>query len=158
MTDIAEPDGDATGGSRRRGALVSVLLIAVFASAGLASTFLGYWSPGEVLSRRASTPSAEDMVVFVDIPTIVLLVPGYQGRNLVLSAKVETSSKYQADVEYMIPRFLDTFNGFLADIDASAYGKRGILDVIRAELMTRASYVVGSKKLKDVLITEFRIQ
>lgn len=158
MTDLTEPDGNTAGRPRRRGPLMAVVMIAVFVSAGLASTYMGLWSPGQLLSRPQKAPVAEDAVVFVDIPTIVLLIPGRQGRNLVLSAKIETLTKHQADVEYMIPRLLDSFNGFLAEIDASAYEKRGILDVIRSELMTRASYVIGPEKLKDVLITEFRIQ
>lgn len=158
MTDLAEPDGNTAGTPRRRGPLLAVILIAVFVSAGLASTYMGLWSPSQILSRPQQATADEDAVVFVDIPTIVLLIPGRQGRNLVLSAKIETLTKHQADVEYMIPRILDSFNGFLVEIDASAYEKRGILDVIRSELMTRASYVIGPENLNDVLITEFRIQ
>ena len=58
----------------------------------------------------------------------------------------------------LIPRLLDSFNGFLTDIDPAAFEKRGILDIVRDELATRAVFVLGKEAFTDVLITEFRIQ
>ena len=43
-------------------------------------------------------------------------------------------------------------------IDAAAFSRRGILEIIRAELATRTRFVLGDAAVRDLLITEFRIQ
>ena len=55
-------------------------------------------------------------------------------------------------------RVSDSFTTFLAGIDPAAYDKRGVLEVIRAELVTRARMVLGEAPVKDILITEFRFK
>ena len=57
-----------------------------------------------------------------------------------------------------MPRILDTFTGFLSGIDPAAYDKRGVLEIIRAELLARTRYVLGETAAKDLLITEFRFK
>ena len=43
-------------------------------------------------------------------------------------------------------------------IDPAAYDKRGVLEIIRAELLARTRYVLGEDAIKDLLITEFRFK
>ena len=43
-------------------------------------------------------------------------------------------------------------------LPAEGEEKRGILDIVRDELATRAVFVLGDKAFSDILITEFRIQ
>ena len=57
-----------------------------------------------------------------------------------------------------MPRITDSYNGFLSQIDAAAFSRRGILEILRAELATRTRFVLGDAALRDLLITEFRIQ
>ena len=47
---------------------------------------------------------------------------------------------------------------FLSQVDASAFGRRGILEIVRGELATRTSFILGEAAVRDLLITEFRIQ
>ena len=57
-----------------------------------------------------------------------------------------------------MPRVSDAFTSFLSGIDPAAYDKRGVLEIIRAELLARTRYVLGEDAIKDLLITEFRFK
>ena len=77
---------------------------------------------------------------------------------LIMTVKIETDQPHRTEVEYLTPRLLDSFNSFLVDVDPTAFEKRGILDIVRDELATRAVFVLGKDAFSDILITEFRIQ
>lgn len=160
MTDVADINAEE---KPRRGIgriLLPLGLALVLGGAGFASTYLGFWSPLSLLAPRAEKVQAEAVpaVDFVDLPQIVLTLAGPRSRTLVMTVKIETDQSHRAAVEHLIPRLLDSFNGFLADIDGSAFEKRGILDIVRDELATRAVFVLGKEAFTDVLITEFRVQ
>ena len=57
-----------------------------------------------------------------------------------------------------MPRILDSFNSFLSDIDPAAFDRRGVLEIVRAELQTRVDMLLGEPRVGNVLITEFAIQ
>ncbi len=57
-----------------------------------------------------------------------------------------------------MPRVSDAFTTFLSDVDPSAYDKRGVLEIIRTELVGRTRLVLGDEAVKDLLITEFRFK
>lgn len=137
--------------------LIPILAAVVLAGGGFASTYLGLWSPAAMLAPGEEAPAAP-LVVFVPVPTIELNIPGGSGQSLVLSASVETDSVHQAEVAHLMPRVLDAFNAFLSGIDPAAYDKRGVLEIIRAELVTRSRYVLGNEAITDLLITEFRFK
>ena len=42
--------------------------------------------------------------------------------------------------------------------EIAALDRRGILEILRAEMATRARFVLGDQAVRDLLITEFRIQ
>ncbi|MCZ0960245.1 flagellar basal body-associated FliL family protein [Paracoccus benzoatiresistens] len=154
MTDATlDPPSQPSGKKKLMPLLAAVLL----AGGGFASTYLGLWSPAAMLAPKEDAPAAP-AVIFVEVPTIELIIPGGSGRSLVLSASIETDSAHQADVTHLMPRVLDTFTGFLSGIDPAAYDKRGVLEIIRAELVTRSRYVLGNEAIKDLLITEFRFK
>jgi flagellar FliL protein len=48
--------------------------------------------------------------------------------------------------------------GFLSAVDHRAYDKRGVLEIIRAELATRIATDLGDIPFNDLLITEFRFR
>ena len=77
---------------------------------------------------------------------------------LIMTVKIETDQTHRAEVEHLVPRILDSFNSFLSNVDPYAFEKRGMLDIIRDELATRAAFVLGKDAFADILITEFRIQ
>lgn len=140
-----------------------VILLAVLTLAGClgggALGYLGIWSPDRLIAAQDAAPeSPVRKVQFVDLPPIVLTLAGPRPRSLVLTLKIETDATHASDVSYLEPRLLDAFNAFLSDIDPAAFERRGILDIIRNELATRASFVLGPDSFSDILITEFRIQ
>lgn len=137
-----------------------IALAFALAAGGFASTYLGIWSPGALLSTAAMRQGSEPapVAVFVDVPKVELNLPGGRGRLLTLSAAIETEAAHRAQLEQLMPRILDAYNGFLSGIDPAAYDKRGVLDIIRGEMLTRSRQVLGEAVVKDLLITEFLIR
>lgn len=159
MTDVTDINTEEKGGGGLRRVLLPLGIAVITAAGGFASTYLGFWSPSGLLAAREKAPEiAAPIAEFVDIPQIVLTLAGPRPRMLVMTVKVETDHIHRAEVEHLTPRLLDSFNSFLADVDVSAFERRGILDIIRDELATRAVFVLGKDAFTDILITEFRIQ
>lgn len=160
MTDIAEPP--VAGAPRSRlGRLVPLLLPLVALAAGFGSSFMGFWSPLGLFS--GSDPAAEDHaagpeVAFVDVPRIILTIPGSRPQTLAMTVKIEVPPADKGTALMLMPRIVDSYNGFLSQIDAAAFSRRGILEIVRAELATRTRFVLGDKAVRDLLITEFLIQ
>ncbi|MCF3972685.1 flagellar basal body-associated FliL family protein [Paracoccus salsus] len=145
---------------RKKGFLIPIVATALLGGAGFASTYMGVWSPAALISKSVDDHGADSVptAVFVDVPRFQMTIPGGRGRSLVLSASIETDTEFHAEVEHLMPRVSDAFNSFLSGIDPAAYDKRGVLEIIRAELVTRTRYVLGEKPVKDLLITEFLIK
>ncbi len=158
MTDATanlDADPPAKGSGKKK--LIPILAALVLAGGGFASTYLGLWSPAALMAPKEEAPALSS-VVFVTLPVIDLIIPGGSGQSLVLAASLETDSAHQAEVKHLMPRILDAFTGFLSGIDPAAYDKRGVLEIIRAELLARTRYVLGDTAVKDLLITEFRFK
>lgn len=159
MTDVADINTEQKSGGGLGRILLPLGLAVALGGAGFASTWLGLWSPTALLAaKEEEKPEALPTVDFVAIPQIVLSLAGPAPRMLVMTVKIETDQTHKPEVEHLTPRLLDSFNSFLADVDVSAFEKRGILDIVRDELATRAVYVLGKEAFTDILITEFRIQ
>jgi len=160
MTDIALPTPADPPRSRLRRMLpLAVPLLAL--GAGFASTYMGLWSPMGLIGGGAPPPKAVAVapaVTFVDVPRIILTVPGERTQTLALTVMIEVPPEGRAQAEALMPRITDSFNEFLSRIDAAAFSRRGILEIIRAELATRTRFVLGDAAVRDLLITEFRIQ
>ncbi|WP_134724869.1 flagellar basal body-associated FliL family protein [Paracoccus luteus] len=161
MTDITDPSGAAPPRSRL-GRLLPVLIAAAALAGGMGTTYLGLWSPMALLAGGDKPADhaapAGPGVVFVDVPRIVLTIPGPRPKSLALTALIEVDPASESQARALMPRVTDAFNSFLSDIDPAAFERRGILEIIRLELATRARFVLGDAALRDLLITEFRIQ
>ncbi|PHQ69956.1 MAG: flagellar basal body protein FliL [Paracoccus sp.] len=154
---VVDPTEEAP---RKRGKLLPVAAAILLGGGGFASTYLGFWSPMGLFAGSSGAPAVTTVspAVFVEIPRIELSVPGGRGRSLILAVSIETDATHRAEVEHLMPRVLDAFTGFLSGVDPAAYDKRGVLEIIRAELVTRTRYVLGEAPVKDLLITEFLIR
>lgn len=150
---------EASPRSRKKVLLLAAAAL-VLGGGGFASTYLGLWSPTDLLAGGGDKPAVYGSVpvVFVPVPPIQLNIPGSRGRLLVLSASIETDEAHRRAVEHLMPRVLDAFTTFLTGVDPSAYDKRGVLEIIRSELVTRSRFVLGEEPVKDLLITEFLIR
>ncbi|WP_111558525.1 flagellar basal body-associated FliL family protein [Paracoccus sediminilitoris] len=154
MTETAETK------PRKKGMLIPIAATLILGGAGFASTYLGLWSPAAMLSAPAEAKAGPVGVQaeFVDIPTIEIIIPGGRARSLILSATIESDAAHKAQVQHLMPRVSDAFTTFLSDVDPSAYDKRGVLEIIRTELVGRTRLVLGDEAVKDLLITEFRFK
>lgn len=157
MTDMTDPTIPPEKKSRR-GMLLLGLAVMLACGGGYGVAKTGIWSPLAMLAPSEAEVPAEPTAVFVTLPTVVLTLPGPQNRSLVLGVKIETDAQHVKNVEYLQPRILDAFNTFLSEIDPFAFERRGILEIIRNEMVTRVSFILGKEAFSDILITEFRIQ
>lgn len=153
MSNDAEPHGQKSAKKRKK--LLMPLAAIVLAGVGFSSTYLGFLPS---FGGKAEAKSTAHKVEFVDIPTIELPIPGTRHRMVIVSAAIETDAEHKVEIEHLMPRVQDAFTSFLSDIDGTAYEKRGVLEILRSELVTRTRYVLGEEPVKDVLITEFRIK
>lgn len=159
MTDISEPN-DAPARKPRLRRLAPVLLPIAALAAGFGTTYAGYWSPLSVLpgvfsaARQPTSPAA----AFVEVPRIILTLPGDRAQTLALAVVLELEPRAVEQARLLMPRITDSYNGFLAQIDPAAFSRRGILEIVRGELATRTRFILGDTSVRDLLITEFRIQ
>lgn len=157
MTDAAALTPEPT--EKKKSRLLLPLAALVLAGAGFGSSYLGLWSPAALVPGGKSADHAvASTVEFVAVPTIEIPIPGSVRRSVVLTASIETDQANRPGVEHLLPRVSDAFTTFLSDVDPAAYEKRGVLEIIRAELITRTRFVLGNDPVKDLLITEFRIK
>lgn len=158
MTEAIADTAEPTRG--KKGMLIPIVAALVLGGGGFASTYLGFWSPAALMAApEAAQPAlAYPAVEFIDVPKVEIAVPGGRARSLVLAATIETDAMHAQDVRHLMPRVSDAFTTFLSGVDPNAYDKRGVLEVIRAELVTRTRFVLGEEPVKDLLITEFRFK
>lgn len=160
MTDISAPtDVSPPRPLLRR--MLPIALPVLALAAGLGTTLTGLWSPVSLL--RPAEPATEaapaaSAATFLDVPRIVLTIPGERTQTLALSVIIEVEPGALGQARLLMPRILDSYNGFLSQIDAAAFSRRGILEIVRGELATRTGFILGEAAIRDLLITEFRIQ
>lgn len=172
MTDLALTDA-APPAPRRKGRKLLLLALPLLAAgAGAAGSYLDYVSPLAMVGLGADSAEAGAKaeggehgeaaagpgIAFVDLPDINVSLPGAQPRMLHLAVKLETDAPKKAEVEHLLPRVSDAFNTFLTGISPQAFDRRGILEVIRDELTTRAREAIGNDIRVDVLVTEFALK
>lgn len=157
MTDIADDSAEKKSGIR--GLLIPIVAVVALGGAGFASTFLGLWSPSQLLAAKDENASEKTPAsVFVNVPPIEVTMPGGGGRSVLMVAAIESDTRHQGQILHLMPRVQDAFTTFLSGVDAAAYDKRGVLDIIRGELLSRSRRALGDDVVKDLLVTEFRIK
>lgn len=149
-TEIAPPPAS------RRGLLLVAVLCLLAGGAGFAPTFLGLWSP-IALVRGLSQPSEAGAAqpAFIEVPAMTLSIPGLRPRRVRIALVLEVREGERATVTHLLPRVEDVVTGFLTGIAPEAYDRRGILEVIRAELTTRIGQALAPARIEGVLLTEF---
>ena len=154
LSETGPDDAPETGG-RRRWLLVPVLCI-IAAGAGFVPAWLGLWSPLTLV--ESVTAPGEDRgaaLGFIEMAPMTVSVPGPHPRRVRLAITLEVQERNRVTVNHLLPRVTDVATGFLTGIAPEAYDRRGILEVIRAELNTRVAQALGPGKVESVLLTEF---
>lgn len=155
MSDATADEQPPARRGRSKLLLAGAVLIAGFG--GFAASYLGYVSPTALMASDKAAEAHGPAPGYVDVPRIMLPLAG-RNRQLVLSIKLETTAEQVAGIEQQMPRILDSFNSFLSDIDPGAFDRRGVLEIVRAELQARVDMLLGEPRVGNVLITEFAIQ
>lgn len=155
MSDATADEVPPARSGRSKLIFAGVILIAGLGA--FAMGFLGVVSPMALFAGGETAQDQGPQPDFVDVPRIMLPLAG-RNRQLVLSIKLETTAEHVTAIEQQMPRVLDSFNGFLSDIDPAAIDRRGVLEIIRTELQTRVDMLMGAQSVGNVLITEFSIQ
>ncbi len=158
--DTADTDtGEKAKKSSAIGLILSVLLCLLGAGLGYFGISSGMIPLGHTTSETSAphdAPAALPDIAFVDIPTlIVTLPPGATNEHLRFSGQIEVPTKYQGDVEYLLPRIQDVMNGYLRALTAEDIEGPGALFKIRLHLFRRIVMVVGLGKANSLLVTEF---
>jgi len=159
MTDISEPIEESP--PRPLGKRLGPIILPVLAlAAGFGATYAGLLSPLSLFAPPAAAPPAlaAPDAVFLDVPRIILTIPGERTQTLALAVVIEIDPAAAETARLLMPRITDSFNGFLSQVDSVAFSRRGILEIIREELATRTRLILGDAAVRDLLITEFRIQ
>lgn len=160
MTETSDPDSAPPRKSAVK-RLFPILLPLIALLAGLGVSYAGFFSPMKLLSPAEHTAEATVAVpdvTFVDVPRIVLSLGGDRVQTLALTVMIDVDPASAAQARTLMPRITDSYNGFLSKIDPAAFSRRGILEIVRAELATRTRFILGDNAVNDLLITEFRVQ
>lgn len=142
-----------TGSRARRGWLPIAILGLVAGAAGFGPTYLGLWSPRDLVPARAA--SIAPRTGFVSLEPLAVSIPGPRERMVQVGIVLEIDEADRAAVEHAVPRLTDAATAFLGGIAPEAYDRRGILEIIRAELDTRARQILGADRIERLLLTEF---
>ena len=95
-------------------------------------------------------------VAFVDLPPVLISLESKRGtRHLRFHAQVEVETKYQADVEAIIPRIVNVMNSYLRALSLAELQDPLALPRLRAQLLRRLSIVSGEGRVRDLLVMEF---
>ncbi|MCL6284818.1 flagellar basal body-associated FliL family protein [Ruegeria sp. 2012CJ41-6] len=165
MTDATAEDAEEPPKSGKMGLVLAVLLAVAGAGAGffLASSgkvpLLGGKNPEQAhveKSEGASKGYADVKVAFVDLPPVLISLESKRGtRHLRFHAQVEVETKYQTDVEAIIPRIVNVMNSYLRALSLAELQDPLALPRLRAQLLRRLSIVSGEGRVRDLLVMEF---
>lgn len=165
MTELALAGADsaeAPAPRRGRKLLLMAALPLLLAAGGFASSYLGYWSPLDLVGLGDPAPAhpapGEPATAFVDVPAINITLPDARPRQLHLVVKLEVEAGEAATVERLLPRVMDAFNTFVTGIAPEAFERRGILEIMREELRTRVQLALKTGAPVEVLIMEFAVK
>ncbi len=88
-------------------------------------------------------------------PIVVSLGPNAGSRYLRFRAELEVDPKYASDVKAVMPRILDTLNGYLRAVSVAELEDSAALLLLRAQMLRRIQIIVGDGMVRDLLIIEF---
>lgn len=160
MLDVASSVSRGARSMRFVQKIYLTAIILVIACFSFVTTFLGYWSPQDILGKievsqvNTTYPSVE----IVTLPKLAILLPSPELKTLIIAISLDVAPGVRGHVEHLMPRLLDAFRSFISDIEPLTFEKIGILDAIREELSIRATYILGVNVVQDVLITEFLME
>lgn len=148
---------DEAGKSR---GLVPLLMTAALFVAGAAGGYFATQSGlvpfGGSDASRQDPPAPGADVAFLPIdPIVVSLGSVAANRHLSFRAQLEVPRDAVEHVAGIMPRVVDTLNGFLRAVDAREFDDPAGLIRMRAQMLRRLQAIAGEGRIRDVLVMEF---
>ena len=133
---------------------------------GLAGGGVGFylsWSgvvlagaPDESIVKAQPDASPIDDVAYIPIePLVISLRKPSKSKHLRFRAQLEVPSRYQSDVEKLMPRVTDVLNTYLRAVRVEDYDDPAILIRLRTQMLYRVEIVVGKERVNKLLVMEF---
>ncbi|MEM0934463.1 MAG: flagellar basal body-associated FliL family protein [Pseudomonadota bacterium] len=161
---VTEPSGaeDAASpkGSSKLPIVLGLLLAALLGGGGFFVAYSGllpFGSPSDEVAEIAPAPTEiTEAVSFVPLePMVVSLGNAGQGRHLRFRAEVEVVPGREAEVRAVMPRLVDTLNGYLRAVPVAEFETPSALVRLRAQMLRRVQLVTPEGSVRDLLIMEF---
>lgn len=162
-TDAAE-DAPGEGAKKKKGGVMP-LIIGAAAALGLGAAAAFAVKTGVVPTPSLGDPAPakvekdEPSLAFVELTPIVIALDPTEGRarNLRLALSVETDVERVGDVEFALPRIVDSLNTLLRAIDQDDLADPTALDRLRAQMRRRVQLATDPDTVRDLLIVEYVI-
>ena len=157
MSDAATPTAP-----KKKGLMMPMAIGLVLALLGGAGGFFAAQSgllpaPGmsdEAGSKDAKVPIEDVEFVPVD-PLVISIGRAANNRHLRFLAQLEVPGGKAAQVAQIMPRIVDTLNGYLRAVDVRDFEEPTALIRLRAQMLRRVQIVAGDGLINDLLIMEF---
>ncbi|RKF13033.1 flagellar basal body protein FliL [Roseovarius spongiae] len=168
---MADTD-DGAANAPAKSSKLPLLLGVGLALAGAGGGFYAVWSglimggeshAGAAHARPASDGggAGESHVAMPDIayvpvdPLVISLGDGATGAHLRFRAQLEVASRYQGEVETLMPRVIDVLNSYLRALETADLADSTALIRLRSQMLRRVQIVTGKDRVRDLLIMEF---
>lgn len=159
MTDAVAQAPEEAGKSSKLPMVLGVVAALAGGAGGFYATFSGVIladAPSDSAEDEAAAPGAMPDVSFVPLDQMtVSLSPLSQGRHLIFRAQLEVPSKYEGEVQKLLPRVVDVLNGYLRAVRPTDFEQPAALTRLRSQMLRRVQIVVGPGRINDLLVMEF---
>ena len=166
MSEATLPVDDAAKKNGKKHILIGLIGALLLGAAGFFVTFSGIFPSTSgtagpaVDSHGAPIESAHAAdssgIVFVALDPLVISLGRFaSSRHLRFRAHLEVESAAADEVVHLVPRVLDVLNSYLRAIAETELEDPASMNRLRAQMLRRVQVVVGSGKVRDLLITEF---
>ncbi|SLN13177.1 Flagellar FliL protein [Aquimixticola soesokkakensis] len=165
MAEEEAPQEEAPKKGSKKPMLIGLVLMLLLGGGGFFAVYSGLLfaqppaedAQAEILPEEIPITPMPD-VVFVPIdPLIINVGTGANARHLRFQAQLEVSNTHQGEIETLLPRIVDVFNGYLRAVDPRELEDPAALIRLRAQMLRRVQIVAGEGRVRDVLIMEFVI-
>lgn len=159
MSDATVEEIEEEPKSSKLPLILGLVALLLGGGGGFFATFSGMLMGEETQAQMEDPDMALDPipdVAFVPLdPMVVSIGKVSDGRHLRFRAQLEVPSKYQSDVQELMPRIIDVLNSYLRALELSDLENTAVLTRLRAQMLRRIQVVTGMGRVNDFLIMEF---
>ena len=159
MADASAQETPETPKSSKLPMIIGLVLAILGGAGGFFATSNGLiLAPESQYEEVTETEEPENFkdIDFVPMEPLTITLPrSSRYQHLLFRAELEVVSKYKAEVEKVLPRVIDVFNGYLRALEVSDIEAPEALTRLRSQMLRRAQIVAGPGRINDLLVMEF---